>query len=179
MLWCLQSATVSPNMLTRAYHVPACAYDALNWLTSSPLGSYTYGDSAHLHTATAIGANWTASYDAAGDMTCRAPSSATTCTGTTPTGAQLSYDNEGRLSTWQNAPSNPTSTDQFLYDGAGQRVEQQATSGGATTTTVYVGQLEELSTTGSTTMTTTCYLWLRHFGKVDRSLERSSPRNTK
>ncbi len=124
------------------------AFDTLDRLTSAGGNSYTYGDSAHLHAATAIGtSNWTASYDAAGDMTCRAPSSAATCAGTTPTGAQLSYDNEGRLSAWQNAPgSSPTSSDQFLYDGAGQRVEQQTTSSGATTTTVYVGQLEELST---------------------------------
>lgn len=38
---------------------------------------------------------------------------------------QLSYDNEGRLTAWQNAPSSPTSTDQYLYDGEGNRVEQQ------------------------------------------------------
>jgi hypothetical protein len=38
---------------------------------------------------TAIGSGYTAAYDAAGNMTCRAPTSTTTCTGT-PTGAQLS-----------------------------------------------------------------------------------------
>lgn len=62
-------------------------------------------------------------------MLCRAPSSATTCAGT-HTGAQLAYDNEGRLTSWQNAPTAPTSTDAFLYDGEGQRVLQQSTSGG-------------------------------------------------
>ncbi len=61
---------------------------------------------------------YTAKYDAVGDMTCRAPDNTTTCAGT-PTGAQLGYDNEGRLATWQNAPSSPTTTDSFLYDGAG------------------------------------------------------------
>ncbi len=61
----------------------------------------------------------------------------TTCSGT-PTGAQLTYDNEGRLSHWQNAPSSPTTTDDFLYDGAGNRVEQLATISGSPVTTVYV-----------------------------------------
>ena len=78
-------------------------------------------------------------------MTCRAPDNTTTCAGT-PTGAQLGYDNEGRLATWQNAPSSPTTTDSFLYDGAGNRVEQQVTiNGSMTTTTTYVaGGLEEI-----------------------------------
>lgn len=84
------------------------------------------------------------------------PASSTTCAGT-QTGAQLSYDKEGRLSAWQNQPGNPTSQTSDLYDGEGQRVEQQVTSGGATTTIVYVGGLEEVSTTGSTTTTTTYY----------------------
>ncbi|HEX8967828.1 MAG TPA: RHS repeat-associated core domain-containing protein, partial [Chloroflexota bacterium] len=89
-------------------------------------------------------------------MTCRSASGATTCAGT-PTGNTLAYDNQGQLAAWQNAPSNPTATDSFLYDGAGQRVEQVATSGGTTTTTTYIGAVEELATTGSTTSTTTTY----------------------
>ena len=36
--------------------------------------------------------------------------------------AQLAYDNERRLTAWQNAPSAPTSTDAFAYDGEGNRV---------------------------------------------------------
>jgi RHS repeat-associated protein len=92
----------------------------------------------------------------AGNLTCRAPSSATTCAGT-PTGAQLSYDNEGRLTAWQNAPSSPTSTDSFLYDGAGNRVEQVVTSAGTSTTTLYVGDLEQLVTNGASTTSTTYY----------------------
>jgi hypothetical protein len=39
-------------------------------------------------------------------MTCRAPTSNTTCSGT-QTAAQLSYDNEGRFSAWQGIPSKP------------------------------------------------------------------------
>jgi YD repeat-containing protein len=55
-------------------------------------------------------------------MTCRAPDNTATYAGTA-TEAQLGYDNEGRLATWQNAPTSPTATDSFLYDGADNRVE--------------------------------------------------------
>ena len=111
-------------------------YDVMNRLTSGPLGSYTYGDASHADAATAVGASWTASYDAAGEMTCRAATSATTCAGSSPTGAQLSYDNAGQLATWANAPgSSPTQSASYLYDGAGQRVEQLATTASGTTTT--------------------------------------------
>jgi hypothetical protein len=41
----------------------------------------------------------TASYDASGDMTCRAPTSSQTCSGGS-TRRQLAYDNEGRLVSW-------------------------------------------------------------------------------
>jgi hypothetical protein len=44
------------------------------------LGSYTYGDSAHLHAVTSIGSGsltYTSTYDALGDMTCRAPDNTT------------------------------------------------------------------------------------------------------
>jgi hypothetical protein len=121
--------------LSAASYSQSFAYDNLNRLTSGPLGNYAYGDAAHLHGATAIGGQWSGTYDASGNLTCRAPSSSTTCSGT-QTGAQLSYDNEGRLSAWQNAPSSPTSTDSFLYDGEGNRVEQQVTASGTATTTM-------------------------------------------
>jgi YD repeat-containing protein len=74
-------------------------------------------------------------------MTCRAPSGSSTCAGT-QTGAQLGFNNEGELASWQNAPSSPSTTAQFLYDGQGQRVAQAVTQGGTTTTTVYVGSVE-------------------------------------
>ncbi len=95
-------------------------------------------------------------------MVCRAPTASQTCAGT-QTGASLSYDNEGRLGTWQNTPSSPTTTDSFLYDGAGNRIEQvvQQQSGVGTTDTVYVGGLEEVTTTtptgGQPTTSTTAY----------------------
>jgi RHS repeat-associated protein len=145
------SGTLSAALYTQTF-----GYDTMGRLTSGPLGSYTYGSGAHVHAATGIGSAWTAAYDAAGNMTCRAPSSTTTCAGT-QTGAQLGYNNEGELQSWQNAPSSPTTTAQFLYDGQGQRVEQSVTQGGTTTITVYVGDKEEVSTSGSTTTTTVYY----------------------
>lgn len=82
----------------------------------------------------------TGTYDAAGDMTCRATSGATTGAGT-PTGAQLMYDAERRLTHWQDRQSSPPATDDYLYlsDGAGQRIQKQSVSGGTTTLTTYIG----------------------------------------
>jgi RHS repeat-associated protein len=149
---------ITPGTLTNAQYIQSYSYDTMGRLTSGTLGSYSYGDGAHVHAVTSIGGSvYTATYDAAGDMTCRAPTTATTCTGSTPTGAQLGYDNEGRLSQWQNAPTSPKATDQFLYDGEGNRVAQQATQNSTTTTTVYVGNLEEVATTGGNSTPTTYY----------------------
>ena len=77
-------------------------------------------------------------------MTCRAPSSPTTCVGGAQTGQQLTWDVEGRLTTWQNATICPTLTAQYLSDGEGHRVVQRVTdsTAGTTTTTSYVGHLE-------------------------------------
>jgi RHS repeat-associated protein len=148
--------TVTAGTLTSAAYSQSFGYDNMNRLTSGSAGTYTYGDGAHLHAATAVSTGYTAKYDAAGDMTCRAPTSGQTCSGTL-TGAALTYDNEGRLTQWQNAQSSPTSTDSFLYDGEGNRVEQQSAVSGTTTTTVYVGGMEELKTTAGSTTTTTYY----------------------
>jgi RHS repeat-associated protein len=148
---------ITPGTLTAAAYTQSFGYDTLDRLTGGTLGSYTYGDPAHLHAATAIGIGYSASYDASGNMTCRAATAGTTCAGATPTGARLSYDSEGRLSHWQSAPAAPGATDDYLYDGAGERVAQQVTQNGTTTTTVYVGDVEEVAATGSTTTTTTYY----------------------
>ena len=91
-------------------------------------------------------------YDASGNATCRTASTTTPCSGT-PTGAALSYDDEGRLSHWQTSPTSSATTDDLVYDGAGQRVEQQVTTGGSTTT-LYIGQLTVYSLTG-----TACASW--------------------
>jgi uncharacterized protein RhaS with RHS repeats len=76
-------------------------------------------------------------------------------------GAPALAGSAGQLASWQSAPSSPSSTDAFLYDGAGNRIEQQVTTGlpssPVTTTTVYVGNLEQVATSGGTTTTTTYY----------------------
>lgn len=114
----------------------AYAFDTLDRLTTGPNGSYTYGDSNHLDAATSTSNGFSASYDAAGEEICRAPTSSTTCSGT-PTGQSLTYDALNRMIAWQNAPSNPTSTAYDAYDGEGHRIWQQTSNGGTTTTTSY------------------------------------------
>jgi hypothetical protein len=83
---------------------------------SGPAGSYTYGVSAYSHAATSVGSGYTASYDASGNMTCRAPSSSVNC-GTTPTGQVMSYDNAGRMTHWQDRPTSPSHQQDLAYDG--------------------------------------------------------------
>ena len=100
---------------------------------------------------------YSAAYDAAGDMLCRAPTSSTTCSGT-QTGQQMSYDVLRRLATWQNVPgTSPSQKDTSVYDGEGQRIQQIVTNSGTTTTTNYIQGIEEIATTGSTTTTTKYY----------------------
>jgi RHS repeat-associated protein len=152
----LPCATLTPGTLNSAFYNQSFAYDNMGRLTSGPLGVYSYGNAAHVHATTGIGSAYTAAYDTAGDMTCRAPSASTTCAGT-QTGAQLTYNTEEELSNWQNQPTSPTSTAAFLYDGQGNRVAQQTNSGGSTTTTVYVSNVEEDATTGATTTKTAYY----------------------
>src|SRR5579871_5755557 len=106
---------ITPGNLNSSEYTKSFTYDTLGRLTNGPLGAYTYGSSAHLHAVTTIGSTYSASYDAAGNMTCRSSVSASACVGT-PTGAALSYDVEGRLSHWQDTPTNPTTTDDFLYE---------------------------------------------------------------
>ncbi|HLY30530.1 MAG TPA: hypothetical protein VKQ36_05855, partial [Ktedonobacterales bacterium] len=90
-----------------------------------------------------------ATYDAAGDMTCRALSGFA-CGGNHA--QSLSYSNERMLAHWQNTPSSPTLQDDFLYDGSGQRMEQSVNTSGTTTATTYLlGGVEEV--TGGTITT--------------------------
>jgi hypothetical protein len=79
-------------------------------LTTGPAGTYTYGDSSHVDALTSASSGYTASYDAAGDMSCRAPSSSLTCSGTA-TGQVLVYDQLRRLLTWKNQTNSPTTTE--------------------------------------------------------------------
>jgi RHS repeat-associated protein len=149
-------AGLTPGTLTAAQYQQSDNYNVDGGLTSGPSGSYTYGDSTHPHAVTSTSNGYSAAYDAAGNLTCRALNSSTTCSGT-QTGQQLSYDAEGRLSSWQSQPSSPTSTANYLYDGAGKRVAMLTTVNGTTTLTAYIGSIEEVQTTAGTTTTTTYY----------------------
>jgi RHS repeat-associated protein len=148
---------ISAGTLSAARYAQAFSYDTMGRLTNGPLGGSTYGDGNHLHAMTQAWP-YTASYDAAGNMTCRSPNSGFSvgCLGQ-QTGDLMTYNNEGQLSNWQTPPGAPTITVAFLYDGQGNRLAQQSTQGGSTTTTVYLGSLEEDSTTGNTTTKTTYY----------------------
>jgi len=58
---------------------------------------------------TSIASGYTAAYDAAGNMTYRAPTSSQTCAGNPSsfTDQHPGYDNEGRLTTWANHQKYP------------------------------------------------------------------------
>jgi RHS repeat-associated protein len=148
---------IDPGSNLLARYTQSFAYDNMGRLTQGPHGSYAYTDPAHVHAATGIGDDWTAAYDAAGDMTCRAPSDFTTCAGPSPTGEQLSYDHTGQLLSWQDRPHYPGSTSSFLYDGQGQRVAQRITQFGDTKLIVYVGGVEEVASDDGIATTSTFY----------------------
>jgi len=130
-------------------------YDNLDRLTSGPAGSLTYGDINHVHAATSLGSmpNPYAAYDAMGNMTCRNTDTGSghTC-GSSPTGTQMSYDNEGRLASWT-APSGTTASDGFLYDNEGTRVLQRVSNGTITDTITFDGYTETVITGGTPTTT--------------------------
>jgi hypothetical protein len=48
-------SSLTPGSLSSANYTQTFGYDNLDRLTSGPLGSYTYGNSAHLHGVTSIG----------------------------------------------------------------------------------------------------------------------------
>jgi YD repeat-containing protein len=163
LTWATSATATGPNgcasntagTLTSAQYTQSFSYDPEDRLTAGPVGSYAYGDSSHLHAATAVGSGYTAAYDAAGDMVWRAPTSSTTCVGT-QTGGQYSYDNERRMVHWQTAPgSGVTPSVDEGYDGEGNRVEEvYHTSRSASTTLYLAGGLEEVGTGGTLTK---CY----------------------
>ncbi len=141
---CSQSLTSGTLTSQGALYQQAYAYDVDNRLTQGPLGSgYTYGDTTHIDAVTSA-PNYSASYDAAGDMTSR-------------NGQVLGYDLLHRLISWQNTANNPTQTASYAYDGEGSRVQQVSTANSTTTTTSSIGSFEEVSTTGSSTTTTKYY----------------------
>jgi len=162
--------------ITGAGYTATYAYDTFDRLTSASVlngsgialpgaaqGTYTYSASGHLHAVSAVGSGatgYSAAYDAAGELTCRAVG-ASTCTNATPTGQALGYDALRRLISWQDASTTPTATGAYAYDGSGSRVWQQdtSTSGGVTTTTTttYILGVDEITSvqTGQAAASTT------------------------
>jgi RHS repeat-associated protein len=136
--------SLTAGTLTSAQYTASYGFDTLDRMTAESGSAFTYGDSSHLHALTSTSAGYSAAYDQAGNMTCRAPASGATCAGT-PTGAQLTYDNQGQLTAWQNAPATPTTTETMAYDGDGRLVARKVNGG---TPTYYLDTLEEI--TGAT-----------------------------
>jgi hypothetical protein len=150
--------SINAGTIVAAQYQQTDAYDVNGRLTTGPAGTYTYGNSSHPHALMSTSSGYSADYDAAGNMICRALSGATTCSGPAPTGQLLSYDSAGRLSQWQNLPDSPTATVNYLYDGGWQRVAMQSVVNGTTTTTAYINGIQEVKTTGGGTQTTTYYV---------------------
>jgi len=71
------NGAVTNGTLTAAQYTQSYAYDVMDRLTTGPAGTYTYGDSAHKHAATSTSGNYTAQYDANGNLICRASDGAT------------------------------------------------------------------------------------------------------
>ena len=135
--------SLTTGTLTAAAYGPGTVtYDALDRMSTTASGTNVYGDPHHIHALTSMGPNYSASYDAAGNMTCRSTSSSSQCTTSAQNGQIMAYNSAGRMTTWQNAPTSPTSTQAMAYDGEGNRVALQVTGG---TPTYYLGSLEEIS----------------------------------
>lgn len=105
------------------------SYDSIGNITyKSDVGDYIYGENgAGPHAVTKAGAN-TYTYDANGNMTAGA-------------GRTMAYDYENRLTSVETI----THTVTFAYDGDGGRVKKTVTDGTSITTTVYIGQLYEVT----------------------------------
>jgi hypothetical protein len=146
-------ASLTEGTLTSAAYTQSYAYDANNRLTTGPAGSYTYANASFRDAVTSTSGGYSAAYDGAGDMTCRAPTSSQTCSGS-QTGQQVSYDQLRRILNWQNAASTPTATAHYAYDGEGSRTVQNSTVNGTQTVTYYVGSYEAVAMSGGTTVTT-------------------------
>lgn len=129
-------------------------------MTTGPSGTETYG-TFPVHGANTLSSvpGQYASYDAMGNMTCRdvnTSSNSTQSCDVSQTGATMSYDNTGRLVSW-NAPAGSTESDQFLYDNAGNRVLQRATSNGVVSDTITFDGYIDVTLSQGTASTTKYY----------------------
>jgi RHS repeat-associated protein len=107
-------------------------YNAASGNLESKAGqTLVYGDAEHPHAATGLGGNAYA-YDANGNMTSRQIASGT---------YTLNYDAEGRLVGISGAGMSAA----YTYNGDGERVKVQITTGSDTTTSAYIGDYFEVS----------------------------------
>ena len=96
-----------------------------NPLANTAQGNFSYNTAnaaGHLHAVSSVGSgstSYSATYDAAGNMTCRAIGSLSCTTTGSPTGQLLGYDALRRLISWQNATTSPTATSAFRSPSPG------------------------------------------------------------
>ncbi len=135
-------------------YLQSYSYDSLDRLTSSAAGTSTYGDPNHPHAVTGLSdmPNQYASYDAMGNMLCRNTdtTSGHTCSGSSPTGATMTYDAQGRLNSWT-APSGTSANEYMLYDNEGNLVLTRTVTPSGNTSTIDFGFTETVLTSSSTT----------------------------
>jgi hypothetical protein len=95
-----------------------------------------------------------------GDMTCRnvdTTAGSTQSCNASQSGALMSYDDAGRLSSWT-VPSAATPSDQFLYDNASNRVLQRISNGSSgLTDTISFDGYTDVTINGSQTATIKYY----------------------
>ncbi|MHB8598471.1 MAG: RHS repeat-associated core domain-containing protein [Ktedonobacteraceae bacterium] len=158
------------NTLSGAAYSNAFSYGYLDQYEQAPYNGtgsyqYLYCNSATPHQVTGIyatgstcaskaGKTYTATYDAWGNVVSR-----TLGSGSSADTATLSYDLLNQFIEWNDATSGNQSQAWYAYDASGNRVLQRATTGGATTITVYAFGLEEHLYDGSGNLQSSTYYY--------------------
>ena len=182
---CSGNGTPANTFFGASYHA-AYSFNNLGQITTGPYnGTGTtqldlYCDSTHPHALTIVaatgstctsqtGTNYTASYDARGNMTSRATKSGTSLDTQT-----LSFDGLDHLVRWNDTVT-VSNEEWYMYDASGNRVLQRSTTGSGssnTTITVYAFGLEEHAYNGAGTLNGSKYYYSlggRMIGKTSGS----------
>jgi YD repeat-containing protein len=114
-------------------------YNSIGNITAKNAATYTYGNRAHKHAATALSTGESYTYDANGNMITRVEGGLT---------YTQTFDTENRLTTV--VVNSQTTT--FVYDGDGNMVKKIKPDGSKT---LYVGGLYEVDKTSGRTVTRT------------------------
>ncbi|HVB25333.1 MAG TPA: RHS repeat-associated core domain-containing protein, partial [Ktedonobacteraceae bacterium] len=158
------------NTLSGAAYSNAFSYSYLDQFVQAPYNGtgsyqYLYCTSATPHQLTGIyaagstcasksGKVYAATYDAWGNVVSR-----TLGSGSNADTATLSYDLLNHFIEWNDPTSGNQSQAWYAYDASGNRVLQRATTGGATTITVYAFGLEEHLYDGSGNLQSSTYYY--------------------